>query len=111
MRNILQQEVLISEYLVNNKSVYQIAQELGCSPATVYRYLKKYNLQQNRNSVDITNKKSNMLTAIKPLRKRKNNSTIWLCLCECGNETEVDVAHFNAGSVKSCGCLLKRKRA
>lgn len=31
----------------------------------------------------------------------------WLCLCDCGNETEVDTGQLTSGGTKSCGCLYK----
>lgn len=38
--NILTKDFLIKEYITNKKSANQIAKELGCSPAPIYRYLK-----------------------------------------------------------------------
>jgi hypothetical protein len=51
---------------------------------------------------DITGKKMGKLTAIRYLGKRK-----WICQCDCGNIKTVETAFFNAGHVKSCGCLHK----
>lgn len=31
------------------------------------------------------------------------------CRCDCGNERTVNVGHFNAGGVKSCGCTRFQK--
>lgn len=33
----------------------------------------------------------------------------WLCRCDCGNETVVDVCQLVGGKTKSCGCLHKEK--
>ena len=58
---------------------------------------------------DITGKKFNYLTAIKRIgtRKVKNSRcTVWLFLCDCGNEKELimsNVTKKKAGTV-SCGC-------
>lgn len=49
--------------------------------------------------------KFNLLTVIDKLDKRKNNSIVWLCQCECGNYKEVTSADLNSNRVKSCGCL------
>lgn len=31
--------------------------------------------------------------------------TLWLCICDCGNEKIVRGTHLTEGSVQSCGCL------
>lgn len=57
---------------------------------------------------DLTGKKYGKLTVIKPISKNHSNNVIWLCLCECGNYTEV--VNSNLGkSINSCGCLLGNK--
>ena len=49
------------------------------------------------------------LTAIEPTNKRINNSVVWKCICDCGNETEVSAASLKTGRTKSCGCLKQEK--
>jgi hypothetical protein len=49
---------------------------------------------------DLTDKKFGKLTAIKYLRNRK-----WLCLCECGNTTEIFTQNLTRDHTKSCGCF------
>jgi len=57
---------------------------------------------------DLTGQKFGKLTVIKPVSKNHSNNTIWLCLCECGNYTEV--VNSNLGkAINSCGCLLGNK--
>ena len=34
----------------------------------------------------------------------------WLCRCSCGNETVIDTTNLTKGSIKSCGCLLRREK-
>jgi hypothetical protein len=61
-------------------------------------------------SIDITNQKYNMLTALyKTGRQTENKQYYWMCRCECGNLTEVRVGNIRTGRTKSCGCLNKRK--
>ena len=31
--------------------------------------------------------------------------TLWLCVCDCGNELKVITNHLTGGNTKSCGCL------
>ena len=35
--------------------------------------------------------------------------TVWRCRCRCGNETSVRNGNLQSGSVRSCGCLTRRK--
>ena len=44
------------------------------------------------------------LTAIAPTEKRGHGGRIWLCVCECGQEIEVDAHDLKSGRVRSCGC-------
>lgn len=63
---------------------------------------------------NIIGKKFSRLTVIKDtgkryLRKnRTNGEVIWLCKCDCGNETEVVSCNLTRENTKSCGCLLKK---
>ena len=42
---ILTKEFLIKEYVINRKSSYQIALEVGCNQLTILNYLRKYNIK------------------------------------------------------------------
>lgn len=57
-----------------------------------------------RKPLDLTNKKFNRLTGIKPTEKRAGNKIIWLFKCECGNECEAVGTEVKSGHTKSCGC-------
>lgn len=57
---------------------------------------------------DLTGQKFGRLTAIKIIGKDKNNHKIWLCKCDCGNETQVAGTLLIEGKTKSCGCLKKQ---
>lgn len=51
-------------------------------------------------------RKFNKLKVIKELPARSTNRhKIWLCQCDCGNETEVTTGRLKNGTTKSCGCL------
>lgn len=52
--------------------------------------------------------KFNMLTVIGfhgKSREGKKGRCLWLCKCECGNETIVSISNLRNGKTKSCGCL------
>lgn len=37
------------------------------------------------------------------------SGTKWLCRCQCGNESVVDIGMLNSGDTQSCGCLQKER--
>lgn len=61
-------------------------------------------------TIDISGQKHNLLTVIeKTGRQTKNKQYYWICKCDCGNLTEVNVGNITSGRTKSCGCLNLRK--
>lgn len=54
--------------------------------------------------IDLTGQKFGRLTVIKRVGT-KNRSPLWLCKCDCGNETEVNSQSLSTGNTKSCGCI------
>ncbi len=59
------------------------------------------------NSIDITDLRSGKLVALRRTEEKKNGSYMWLCRCDCGNETLVSAIRIRRGTVKSCGCARK----
>lgn len=60
---------------------------------------------------DISGQKFGRLTVIYRLHNHHDNkNTHWLCVCECGNLTEVSRPNLINGHNKSCGCLNAEKR-
>jgi len=47
------------------------------------------------------------LTALRDSGKRKHTKVVWVCLCICGNFTEVSSISLISGNTKSCGCLQR----
>jgi len=64
---------------------------------------------QNRKNKakDISNQRFGRLVAIRPTDKRKYNSVVWECQCDCGKVIEVKATGLINGQTKSCGCLLR----
>lgn len=58
--------------------------------------------------IDLAGKKFNRLTVLQRVENRKK-TVMWLCKCDCGNETIVDGFSINHGKTKSCGCLQSEK--
>lgn len=63
--------------------------------------------QQRKSSPkqDLTGIKFNMLTPLYYIKGGK-----WHCLCDCGNEIDVDTRNLKSGHTKSCGCLLYKSK-
>lgn len=59
--------------------------------------------------IDISGKKYNRLTAIKPIGRRKSGNYIWLCKCECGKFCEVEGSLLRSGKQLSCGCYISER--
>ena len=56
--------------------------------------------------MDISGTKFGKLTVLKFDRVR-NQASMWLCKCECGNKSIVYLTNLKKGTTKSCGCLQK----
>ncbi|MFY8264034.1 hypothetical protein ACOT7R_14155 [Clostridium perfringens] len=63
-----------------------------------------------KNEKNIIGKKFGKLTVIK-LEKSSKGRKKYLCECMCGNKKIVSKSDLITGHVKSCGCLLREKRA
>lgn len=49
---------------------------------------------------------NNQLTKEKNANRATNKRAVWHCICECGNECDVDSSSLINGGIKSCGCLI-----
>lgn len=59
---------------------------------------------------DITGQRFGLLTVIENVGKDKRGEAIWLCRCDCGNETTTTGYKLRSGWTKSCGCLQTAQR-
>lgn len=57
--------------------------------------------------IDMLGKKFNKLTVIADAGSNKNGRAMWLCQCDCGNQTVVMGKYIRNGHTKSCGCAIK----
>ena len=58
--------------------------------------------------VDLTGQRFGRLTVIKRV-ENNGKKVMWLCRCDCGNETTVFSGYLRKGDTKSCGCLSNDK--
>ena len=61
-------------------------------------------VRQSKPKVDLTGKKFGRLTPQYYIKGGK-----WHCICDCGNELDVDTRNLNSNHTQSCGCLQKEK--
>ncbi|MCM3572518.1 hypothetical protein M3172_04905 [Mesobacillus subterraneus] len=54
--------------------------------------------------VEMVGKKFGRLTVLSESGRDKWNKPMYKCVCECGNECEVNGAKLRNGNTKSCGC-------
>lgn len=57
---------------------------------------------------DITGQKFGRLTALYRLHNYHKPYSYWLCVCDCGNLTEVYLGSLQKGVSTSCGCFVKK---
>lgn len=62
------------------------------------------------NRIDLTGQRFGRLVAITPANKRRGNSVIWCCQCDCGKIANVASINLRNGNTKSCGCLASEVR-
>ena len=54
--------------------------------------------------VDLTGQRFGRLLVIGRAGKNKYGKSLWHCLCDCGNQTDVMVSALTGGRTISCGC-------
>lgn len=55
----------------------------------------------------IIGKKFDRLLVVSNAGKNKNGSTLYKCICDCGNTRIASFGDLNNGRVRSCGCLWR----
>lgn len=59
--------------------------------------------------LDLTGHKYGRLTVIKKSNRKRNGINMWICVCDCGNQSEVSTRDLRSGHTRSCGCLRDEK--
>lgn len=59
-----------------------------------------------RRMMDLTDRKFNMLTAIRPVSRTAAGNVVWECICDCGNKSTAQGSMLKNGSIRSCGCQI-----
>lgn len=61
--------------------------------------------------LDISGKRYGRLVAIERCKPEKGKRTVWMCVCDCGNEANVNLGDLRSGGTKSCGCYRRENTA
>lgn len=56
---------------------------------------------------DLTGLKFGRLTVVRKVGVNKYYNSVWLCICDCGNETETLRGSLVTQNTVSCGCRRK----
>lgn len=62
------------------------------------------------NFKDLTGQKFALLTVKSRAANSTSGKAYWNCVCDCGNQTVVSGTNLRSGAVKSCGCLVRKKK-
>lgn len=60
--------------------------------------------------IDITGQRFGLLT-VKHKSGSRYGQSLWQCICDCGQNTYVELGKLKDGHTKSCGCLRKMSKA
>lgn len=106
MKIKISKELLIKEYVHNNKSVPKLSLELKCACSTIYNKMKIYGIQRRKQwtITDYIGKEFGDWTV---LRKDKNKHSTWICKCKCGIEKSVKSCNLLSNSSTKCNNCTK----
>lgn len=56
---------------------------------------------------DMTGQRFGRLQVLEQVSRSRSGQIIWLCVCDCGNQTRVDGSQLRRKKTSSCGCLRR----
>lgn len=59
---------------------------------------------------ELSGQRFGRLTAVRDAGSDAANHRLWLCRCDCGQETTVSTNRLRTGNTKSCGCLYRETK-
>jgi len=99
----ISKEFLKKEYVVNNKTIKQISQQLNCSSGKVANKIRDFSLFKRKN-ISLVGKKFKKFSVLKRVENDKRGRKVWLCQCDCGEHRKKTTAELNSPIGISCGC-------
>jgi len=98
---------LESEYITKDRSMQDIALEVGCAYSSINRYVKLFGIHPKTNGqhkkVAVQGIPFGNWTPIKEVAPAKSGHTKWLCECKCGQQLEIE--HNALASGKRIQCI------
>jgi len=101
---------LIEQYVGMKKTGRRIAAECNTGHNVIFRYIDKYKIERHSwaEPEDLSGQRFGRLTVLRMNEARgKFGQVVFLCKCDCGNETNVSSGGLKSGGSRSCGCLTK----
>ena len=88
-----------------DRLTYGTAKSCGCARYENRRYPRMAARKLGRQGADLVGKRFGHLTVIckAPKEFRPSYTAVWLCLCDCGNETYCSTTNLTHGHTKTCG--------
>jgi len=62
-------------------------------------------------TISIVGNQYGLLSVLRQSAKKVKNTTLWICSCDCGNESEVRKTNLVSGHTKSCGCIKYARKS
>ena len=92
----------------HNKSIVQIARDLGISRTTVTKISRKIDIPSKLEIINfranLSNRCFGKLSVIKIANPNRKINKLWECKCKCGKIVLVPQSNLTSGHTKSCGC-------
>lgn len=98
------------EYVKKNRSIKEIAAELGFDPRAVWQKIMRLNLLKRKGNrrLELLGRKFGELSVISFVGVTRGK-TMWMCECSCGHIGTYVGHHLTEGAKRSCGCANKKK--
>lgn len=111
-------KVLEDNIIINNRKYSHCLCDCGTKKLVQYAHLKNNTSKScgclrsehgRSKKIDLVGQKFNRLLVIGEQLEKKCTDAVWICKCDCGNETNVKASKLKRGTTKSCGCFSKER--
>ncbi len=94
----------------NGATHLTISEEFNIGKSSVWKIIKKHNIQRVLPPENLVGKRFNMLLVLRYVGNRKNirnRKRQYECLCDCGVKKVIAGGDLTGGATLSCGCYFK----
>lgn len=106
----ISKEVLEKKYIEEGKSWAEIAEDLNCNYATVFKYKKQFNIKNRGrsklkgiNKIGLIGRKFGCVRVIKFSKSSNDGARVWECKCDCGETRYITTEHLK-NEYSKCWC-------